>query len=91
MTELDFTPYATGAHINLGTIVHGGSKALYVKVDVLPSVADNTILTNSATVDATTPDPNAGNDTATAVTTSQASPTCRSTSRPRPRSRPTTS
>ena len=69
VTELDFTPYTTGAHINLGTIVHGASKALYVKVDVLPSVADNTILTNSATVDATTPDPNAGNDTATAVTT----------------------
>jgi uncharacterized repeat protein (TIGR01451 family) len=54
---------------SLGTIAAGGSTSFDITVEVDPSLAGGTVLTNSATVSATTTDPNAANDTATENTT----------------------
>lgn len=53
----------------LGALNPGQSRAVFLTVLVAPSVPNGTTLTNSVTVSATTPDPNAGNNTATQQTT----------------------
>jgi uncharacterized repeat protein (TIGR01451 family) len=53
----------------LGALNPNQSKAVFLTVLVAPSVPDGTVLHNSVTVAATTPDPNAANNTATQDTT----------------------
>ncbi|MCM0675531.1 DUF11 domain-containing protein [Micromonospora phytophila] len=53
----------------LGALNPGQTRTVFLTVLVAPSVPDGTTLTNSVTVSATTPDPNAGNNTANQQTT----------------------
>jgi uncharacterized repeat protein (TIGR01451 family) len=53
---------------NLGAMAPGTSTTVFVTVKVAPSVPDNAVLTNTATVTSTTPDPNGANNSATSNT-----------------------
>ncbi len=53
---------------DLGTLAVGESVTVYVTVTVDPSVPENTVLTNSAAVTSSTPDPDLGNN-ATSIDT----------------------
>ncbi|NJP30992.1 COG1361 S-layer family protein [Micromonospora thermarum] len=52
----------------LGALNPGQTRTVFLTVLVAPSVPDGTTLTNRVTVSAATPDPNAGNNTATQQT-----------------------
>lgn len=52
--------------INVGTLVNGGSATIVLRGTVDPLATD--IITNTATVDSTTPDPEPDNNTATEIT-----------------------
>ena len=59
---------------SLGTLAAGGSSTFDITVAIDPSLANGTVLTNSATVSTTTSDPNSANDTATEATTVDGAP-----------------
>ncbi|HEV3133851.1 MAG TPA: DUF11 domain-containing protein [Acidimicrobiia bacterium] len=57
----------------LGAIANGASVTITLVVHVGPSVADGTVISNTASVSSTTPDPTAANNSATSTTTVAAS------------------
>ena len=54
---------------NVGTLAAGATTTRSITVAVLPTVPDGTVLTNTATVAAATPDPTPANNSASATTT----------------------
>jgi hypothetical protein len=56
------------ATCDLGTIAAGGVATVRLEVDVRPGVAENTLVTNTATVSSPTADPALSNNTATETT-----------------------
>jgi uncharacterized repeat protein (TIGR01451 family) len=54
---------------SLGDIANGGTRSITIQTNVSPSVANGTVISNTATVSSPTPDPVAGNNSATAQTT----------------------
>jgi uncharacterized repeat protein (TIGR01451 family) len=67
----------------IGTLASGASVTLVISATVFAGTADGTVISNSATVAATTSDPDAGNDVASA-TTSVTVPVATSTPTPSP-------
>ncbi len=57
-----------------GTLAVGGSAVFTLVAKVAPSVANGTVLSNTATVSSSTGDPNPGNESATATTTTVTPP-----------------
>jgi uncharacterized repeat protein (TIGR01451 family) len=53
---------------NLGSMGPGTSKTIYIPVMVAPSLPDSAVLSNTATVSSSTPDPNPANNTDTEPT-----------------------